>query len=253
MITRRTHRTATTVALLLGGLGLCGTVTAQNTTTRLLVQVTHLKPDMVDEWRALQQNEVLPALKKAGVETRTTLETLFGDRPEFITIRPLTSFKEFDGQGALQQALGERGAATLIDKITACETSTVRYIVNRQEEFTVGNLDAPIRVTTTYRVNPGAGPSYREFLRSQVLPLNKRGVQEGKIVGFSVSITGQGSPEPGLWIQTTYLPNAAALDAGGLAGQLLSDAEAQLLGARAAQLRTNYRNTIRRRVAELSY
>ena len=252
MITRKTFRACmTATAWLLAGM--CGTAAAQDTATRLLVQVTQLKPDRVGEWRALQQNEVIPALKKAGVETRTTLETLFGDRPEFITIRPLASFKEFDGPGILQETLGERAAATLIAKITACEVSTVRYIVNRQEEFTVGTVDAPIRVTTTYRVNPGAGPLYREFLRDQVLPLNKRGLQEGKIAGFSVSITGQGSPEPGLWIQTTYLPNAAALDAGGIAGQLLSDAEAQLLGARAAQLRTNYRNTIRRRVAELSY
>jgi len=67
-------------ALLL--LCVCGTAAAQDATTRLLVQVTYLKPEKVTEWRTLQQNEVVPALKKAGVKTRTTLETLFGDRPE---------------------------------------------------------------------------------------------------------------------------------------------------------------------------
>jgi len=153
----------------------------------------------------------------------------------------------------LQQTLGQRPADALIAKLSACEVSTVRYIVNRQDEFNVGNVDGPIRVTTTYRVNPGEGPTYRQFLRDQVLPLNRRALQEGKIVGFSVSISGQGSPEPGLWIQTTYLPNAAALDAGGIAAQLLSAPEAQLLNVRAAQLRTNYRNTVRRRIADLSY
>jgi len=62
---------------------------AQPANTRVLVQVTQLKPGRAAEWRALQQNEVLPALKKAGVTSRDTLETLFGDTNEYVTLRPL--------------------------------------------------------------------------------------------------------------------------------------------------------------------
>jgi hypothetical protein len=68
-----------------------------------------------------------------------------------------------------------------------------------------------------------------------------------------VSIYGQGAPEPGVWSQTTYLPNMAALDAGGVAARILGDAGAQAQGARANQLRTVIRNVVRRRVPELSY
>jgi hypothetical protein len=226
---------------------------AQPDTTRILVTVAHLKPEKVNEWRSLQQNEVIPALKKAGITTRTVLETLFGDRPEFITLRPLTSFAEFDGTGALEKALGAKAAATLGAKIQACEVSTQRYIINRQNEFTVGKIDAPIRVTTTYRINSGQAQTYRQFLRDYVLPLDRRGVQENKVAGFSVAITGNGSPEPGLWIQSTYLPNAAALDAPGLANQLLDEAQRNLLNARAAGMRVTVHNTVRRTVPELSY
>jgi hypothetical protein len=238
------------MALVLLALG--SAVSAQDT-TRILVQVSHLKPERVAEWRALQQNEVLPALKKAGVTQRTVLETLFGDRTEYVSLRPLPSFAEFDGDGVLVAALGQRAADALTAKLQACTVSTQRYIINRQNEFNVGAATGPIFVTTRYRLNPGAGPTYRQFLRDYANPLNARGVQESKILGASVSIAGNGAPEPGLWIQTTYLPNAAALDAGGLAGQLLEEGQLQLLNQRAAQLRTNHSNIVRRVIPELSY
>ena len=231
---------------------LSGAASAQDT-TRLLVQVSHLKPERVAEWRALQQNEVMPALKKAGVTQRTVLETLFGDRTEYVSLRPLPSFAEFDGDGVLAAALGQRAADALAAKLAACTVSTQRYIINRQNEFNAGATTGSIFVTTRYRINPGAGPSYRQFLRDYAHPLNLRGVQENKILGASVSISGNGAPEPGLWIQTTYLPSVAALDAGGLAGQLLEAAQLELLNQRASQLRTNHSNIVRRVIPELSY
>jgi hypothetical protein len=233
----------------------CGAVAAQQAqTTRLIVEIVQLKPDMQDEWRAMQQNEVNPALKKQGITTRTVLETLFGDRPEYVTIRPLPSFAELDGTGLLQQALGERAADALIARLQATAVANVRFIVNRQDEFTLGNTSAPIRVTNYYQINPGAGDAYREFLRDQVIPLNRRALESGRIAGYSVSVFALGSPVPGLWSQTTYLPNAAALDAQqGVAPQILGEAGAALLAARARELRTNYRVVVRRRIPELSY
>ena len=243
-------RAAATLLLVCAG---ATAVAQQPATTRYVVQVTQLKPDRVDEWRALQQNEVNPALKKAGVASRTVLETIFGERPEFVTIREVKSFAEFDGQGLLQAALGEKAAAALGAKLQACEVSTLRYIANRQDEFNLGKTDAPIRATVWYRINQGAAPLYRAFLRDDIIPLNKKALEAGKIAGYSVTILGQGAPEAGLWSQTTYLPNLAALDAGGIAGQVLGDAGAQAQGARAAQLRATVRALVRRRIPELSY
>lgn len=238
------------IALLL--MSVCGVVAAQDT-TRLLVQVTRLKPDRVDEWREIQEKEVVPALKRAGVATRYTLETMFGDRPEFITVRPLASFAEFDGEGLLAGVLDDDDVADLTARLAACTESTQRYIVNRQNEFTVGDVNAPVRVTVTYRPNRGGADAYRDYVREQLLPLNQKAVADGLIAGYTVGITGQGSPEPGLWIHTTYRANLASLDAPGIAGQVLGEGAAANLGARGGALRETVRVVARRRVPELSY
>lgn len=47
--------------------------------TRLLVTDAHGKPDRAAEWRALQRDQVIPALKKAGIQQYIVYETLVGD------------------------------------------------------------------------------------------------------------------------------------------------------------------------------
>jgi len=239
-------------AIALALLCVCGTAAAQDT-TRLLVQATRLKPDRVDEWREIQEKEVVPALKRAGVTMRYTLETMLGDRPEFVTVRPVASFAEFDGDGILAGVLDDDDLADLNARLAACTESNVRYVINRQNEFTVGDVNAPVRTTVTYRPNRGGADAYREFVREQLLPLNKKAVEDGLIAGFTVGITGQGSPEPGLWVHTTYRTNMVALDAPGIAGQVLGESAADNLGARGNQLRETVRVVVRRRVPELSY
>jgi hypothetical protein len=224
----------------------------QNQTTQLVVQIARVKPEDVAEWRALQQNEVTPALKKAGVETRSVTQTVFGNLQEFVSIRPL-SFGEFDGTGPLQKALGEREGDALLAKLQTAIESSTRFVLNRQDEFTVGDMNAPIRQTIYYRINPGEQQQYREFVRNELMPLNRRAVMEGKIAGFTVSITGVGSEEPGLWVHTTLLPNVAALQKGGVPLQMLGPAGAQALNAKGAQLRTVHHSVVRRRIPELSY
>ena len=49
----------------------------------------------------------MPALKKAGVKQYTVFETLVGDQTEFVIVRPLPSFAEFNGPD-LRSALAVR-------------------------------------------------------------------------------------------------------------------------------------------------
>jgi hypothetical protein len=71
------------------------------------VTITHVKPDMLTEWIDLQKNEVVPALKKAGVKTRTVyVSGLFGPAGEYATIQPFEKYAEFDGDNPLIKALG---------------------------------------------------------------------------------------------------------------------------------------------------
>lgn len=233
---------------------------AQPAVTRILVQATVLKPGRAAEWRALQRDEVLPALKKAGVPWRDTLETVFGDQQEVITLRPLTNFAEFDAaEDILTRTLGARAADALRAKLQDCTVSTQRYVVARQEALSItpGGAAGPIRVTTTFRVNPGEAPSFTDFLRSDVVPAMQQAKTAGKITGYGVSNAAQGSPEQGARILTTYFANLAAYDAsianGGLVEQTVGAARARELGAKQAQFGAALRVIIRRRVADLSY
>src|SRR6516225_51436 len=61
------------------------------------VTVTEVKPDMLDEWLDLQKNELIPALKKGGVKTRTVYSSgLFGTAGEYVSIVPVEKFASFD-------------------------------------------------------------------------------------------------------------------------------------------------------------
>jgi len=123
--------------------------------------------------------------------------------------------------------------------------------------ITPGGAAGPIRVTTTFRVQPGEQPLFTDFLRGDVLPFMQQAKAAGKITGYGVSNAAQGSPEQGLRIMTTYFANLAAYDAananGGLAEQTVGAARAAQLGAKQAHLGQAVRVVIRRRVADLSY
>src|SRR5712692_7833857 len=78
------------------------------------VTVTQVRPDMLNEWLDLQKNEVVPALKKAGVKTRTVYSSgLFGTAGEYVIITPMEKFAQFDAGNPLNQALGAQAAARL--------------------------------------------------------------------------------------------------------------------------------------------
>jgi hypothetical protein len=228
--------------------------------TRILVQATVLKPGRAAEWRALQKNEVIPALKKAGVPWRDTLETVFGDQLEVITLRPLDNFAEFDAaEDVLTRMLGLRAADALRAKLQDTTVSQQRYVVVRQDALSItpGGAAGPIRVTTTFRINPGEAPSFTDFLRGDVVPYMQQAKTAGRITGYQVSNAAQGSPEQGLRILTQYYANLAAYDAananGGLAEQTVGAARAAQLGAKQAQFGAAVRVVIRRRIADLSY
>jgi len=73
--------------------------------TRLLVTHVRVPPAKVGTWLDLQRNEVVPALKKAGLEDYTTYQTVIGDVPEFVIVRPF-AFAEFDATDPLASPNG---------------------------------------------------------------------------------------------------------------------------------------------------
>src|SRR5215813_14665051 len=121
-------RNVGSVCLALSALGQIWAQNGAPANPRSLVRITQVKPDMAGEWLALQKNEVNPALKKAGVASRTMLETVLGNPYEYVSIIPFGNYSELDADIPLVKALGKEGAARLQAKTRRCIVSQILFV-----------------------------------------------------------------------------------------------------------------------------
>src|ERR1700682_2028218 len=129
---RSALRFPTGVAILTAGLStLC---LAQSVKSR--VTITHVKPEMVNEWVDLQKNEVVPALKKAGVKSRTVYSSgLFGTANEYVVVTPMEKFADFDAGNPMIKALGETATTRLGEKLRRCTVSSQSFMSTRLDDL----------------------------------------------------------------------------------------------------------------------
>jgi hypothetical protein len=237
------------LALALWFPALCLAQSAPATPARSQVVLVHIKPDMMNEWIDLQKNEVIPALKKAGVKTRTTYRTVFGNNYEFILITPLDKFAQLDGQGPFARALGAEGAARLTAKLSKCTESRQVFIANAQPELSNGPAgELPtMGVFTRRRVASGKMQEYENFIKSEVLPIYKKADAR-----YTVSRRGLGANSNDM-VSITWIDKAADLDAGSLVVRTLGPEGTAKLVAKGAGFATLMETVVRRRAPELSF
>lgn len=192
--------------------------------TRYRVTTDHVKPEKMTEWRALQKNEVVPALHKAGVTSRRVYHTIMGDGTEFISYTPFPDYGELDGPDALERALGKKKADKLKQKLDACLLSTSSRLENSQNDFYFDPEDAPVLFSSRYRATSGRSADYMTFLHEHMLSPIKRAVDSGFIKGFQVMRTDQGG-EVGLFILNMFYPDFDTLDQGAPAAHMMSREE----------------------------
>ena len=210
---------------------------------------------MLDEWMDLQKNEVVPALKKAGIPSRTVSRTVFGNTYEYLSISPLESYGVLDGPGLFTRALGPEAGARLAAKLRKCITAQRTYISTRQNELSIppdSNPAPAVAVTFRRRIAPGKGQEYRNYIKSELLPVYKKAKAEGKIAGYTVSTRGLGGTV-GDMTTTTFYSKFADLDPGTVLTRMLGEEAAQKVTAKATGLSTVVETVARRRVADLSY
>jgi hypothetical protein len=252
------RRVAAATLLFGASIGIAPTLQAQaaqatpSGTTRYYIQSVILKPDMVTEWIDLQKNEVIPAQKKAGVTSRTTLMTQVGEAFEYLVITPFPSWGAMDGPNAIMQALGPEGAARLNAKLRKCVLVQRSYMSLRRDSLSIPPGDALVWRYTIKQVNPGKMNDYLAFYKAEMLPAMQKAKAEGRIAGSSLSTRGVGATS-GEFVEVHYHSKFAELDgAGPLVGAMGSDAAAKI-GAKAAALATTKEVIVRRRVADLSF
>jgi hypothetical protein len=150
-------------------------VAAQPAPVRLRVQVTEVKPDMVQRWQELTRTEAIPAQKKAGLAWRHTFAAggPFGPGSTFVTVQPVTNYAQFDQGSAITRGLGADGAAKLNAKLQPTIVRTHARILTLQANDSIeSHSTAPpaLVVVQTIQLLPGKGAEYGNLWRSDYLP-----------------------------------------------------------------------------------
>jgi len=227
---------------------LCNAQAAPGTLSRLTI--THVKPDMVNEWINIQK-ESIPALKKGGVKTRTVFQTaIFGNSYEYVTVTPFDSYAEFDNPNPLARALEPAEAARRGEMLRKCIVSQNSFSQTRLTD--ISNLvdnDAPppIIVSARFRIAPGRMQDFESLVKSDILPVYKKAK-----IRFTVNRRGPGTNTADVTM-VTYYSKFADLDGGPVLVKQLGQAGADKVNAKFTGIRTMIEVVARRRVADLSF
>jgi hypothetical protein len=82
------------------------------------VLVTDVRPEKVGEYLDLVKNEILPAIKKAGVTEYNVASRRFGaPSTEFVSVLGLNNWADFDGEFGVEKGLGKEGYKALVAKV----------------------------------------------------------------------------------------------------------------------------------------
>jgi hypothetical protein len=237
---------AGTLALAAGLSTLC---LAQAPVTRTRVTITHLKPDMVNEWIDLQKNEVVPALKKGGIKARTVFSSgIFGTAGEYLISQPFDNTAEFDGQSPLVRALDAPGATRLNTKLNKCVVSSNSFMNSRLDDISNVLATPPmVIVSVRYRIATGKLQEFRDLFKSEILPVYKKAK-----VSVTINQRGPGANPNDLTVVTGYA-KYADMNGGPFLVQQLGQAGADKVNAKFAAIRTTVEVVVRRRMTDLSF
>jgi antibiotic biosynthesis monooxygenase (ABM) superfamily enzyme len=153
------------------------------------VQVLKVNPGMSAEWRALYQNEILPALKKGGAKQSTVFATAFGDVREFIIITPLDSWEQLDEPGRLNKALGQEAARALNAKQSRLLAEWHTYVTALQPGLSImptSTEPAKLGVMIRNHVTPGRNAEYEKWAKENPLVVSKKTNVKGVLTGKTI-------------------------------------------------------------------
>jgi hypothetical protein len=222
---------------------------------RVRVQVTQIKPDMVQRWQELTRTEAIPAQKKGGVTWRHTFAAggPMGQSSTFVIVTPVTNFAQFDQGNAVRRALGDDAYAKYNAKIQPTIVSSHATIETFQPQSSIESRSTTppaLVVVQTIQVLPGKGADYTNLWRSDYLPnYRKAGVKD-----LWLFTTTYGAP---LGRITTVRPISKYAELDVQTGLLqrggLSAEAAQKINARRDALIASMETEVQRFIPELSF
>jgi hypothetical protein len=146
----------------------------------LRIDTVQVKPEFWNEYREIERDEVIPALRKAGVRSRAAWRTAeFGSTYEVVLARPINSFADYDAGDSFSQALGPREAERMRERLRRTIMSRDSAALLQRTDLSVADNGHPFAVVTTLTVAPGRGGDYEAFLRETLPQVRKAGVAFG--------------------------------------------------------------------------
>src|SRR5262245_57001543 len=220
---------------------------------REVVQVTQVRPELVDAYQDAIKTILLPAVKKANLASYvwTWANGASGEAFTFVQVRPLVSYADLDQANQLQRALGAEGVAKLNAKTRPAIVSRHTYIQTVRNDMSIRSSSTPpaLAVVQIFQVAPGKANDFVSSMTSDYLPnYRKAGVKD-----FWVSVQNFGGPG-GRVVTLRPIAKYAELDEQGLLNKagLSQDAIGQISGKRNA-IATVVDNDLARFVPDLSF
>ncbi len=180
-----------------------GTDQASTPAQRFWVTETHVKPEMMTQFREFVQKESLPAYQKAGYKQQSVYTTAsLGESFEFITIRPIESLQQFDEPSFITKALGEEGARKWAAKRAAMIVSAHSYIMQARPELSIApnpNEVPKLVFVVRQSIAPGRSTDYENYIKNDVLPIVKKTNPKGFLFN---KVTNGGDTE--MYISATF-------------------------------------------------
>jgi hypothetical protein len=214
--------------------------------------IVDIQSGMAADWRKIQQEEVLSALKKASGGGREVWTTgVFGIGSQYAIITPIQSFAQFDGQSPMVRALGQEQAAALGARVAKFEKGRRTYALRTRPDLSYvpdPNRAPKLALVSFVELANGRQSDFETLIKADVLPAMKK----AQVKGYSVAQVAYGG-------STNEVITVVAYDTFEEIGKghpfdiALGPAGAAKLMQKSASIVTRLERHISRFVPELSY
>lgn len=174
-------------ALGAGGLPAQGQAPAKPVESQWLqLTIVNVQSGMAADWRKIEQEEVIPALKKAGAPGREVWTTgVFGIGGEYVIVTPIQSLAQFDGQSPVARTLGPEATAALMGRRARLETGRRNYALRTRPDLSHSpdpHRAQKLALVSIVEVAAGRNADLEALIKSDVLPAMKKAQAKGYYV-----------------------------------------------------------------------
>jgi hypothetical protein len=219
----------------------------------MLATFTTVNLGMTADYENVIKNDLIPAQKQGGLQMRRTYsQGAFGEGAMYATFTPVTSLSQFDAPGPVAKALGEDGAAQLMQKTARMITSRRTVLIRTRPDLGLpGDMKAepsPLVLVTELQVAPGRRLEFEAFIKKEVVPV----MQQAKVKSYAVLEVLYGD-EGGKYITALPFDSYDAIGKGHPLQIVLGEEGMKRLEAKAAGFITHLQRHIARYRPELSF